>query len=171
MERREEMVMLAEEAEHGKNASGLSDASGNSAREPQGKQSLLHRGCLSPGAAAAAAVPYSRDRSDLLVVEENGRRNMCAADGRPLGASSTGERHRSDHPLKDGSSSDTESDFYEEIDVSCTPEGMDYTSGKGRRVHVREAVFKLQVIVIFLGRKNIWMVLEWGYTQRRTQPL
>lgn len=155
MERREEMVMLAEEAEHGKNASGLSDASGNSAREPQGKQSLLHRGCLSPGAAAAAAVPYSRDRSDLLVVEENGRRNMCAADGRPLGASSTGERHRSDHPLKDGSSSDTESDFYEEIDVSCTPEGMDYTSGKGRRVHVREAVLKLQVIVIFLGRKNI----------------
>ncbi|KAK7898561.1 hypothetical protein WMY93_019414 [Mugilogobius chulae] len=27
---------------------------------------------------------------------------------------------------KDGSSSDPESDFYEEIDVSCTPESMDY---------------------------------------------
>ncbi|CAL9691080.1 unnamed protein product [Knipowitschia caucasica] len=31
---------------------------------------------------------------------------------------------------KDGSSSEPESDFYEEIDVSCTPESMDYPTGK-----------------------------------------
>lgn len=117
--------MLAEGGQLGSAKSGanLSEAIGSSVRELQGKPS--HRGCLSPGAA-----PYSRDRNELAV-EESARRNMCA-DMRPVGTSSSGERHRTDHPHKDGSSSDTESDFYEEIDVSCTPESMDYPSAKGR---------------------------------------
>ncbi|XP_039978109.1 homeobox even-skipped homolog protein 1 isoform X2 [Xiphias gladius] len=123
MESREEMVMLAEGGQLGKSGSNLSEAVGNPAREPQGKPS--RRSCLSPGAA-----PYSRDRTELLV-EESARRSMCA-DMRPVGTSSSGERHRTDHPHKDGSSSDTESDFYEEIDVSCTPESMDYPTAKGR---------------------------------------
>ncbi|XP_077446836.1 homeobox even-skipped homolog protein 1 [Stigmatopora argus] len=45
---------------------------------------------------------------------------------RTLGERPRGSRHQ------DGSSSDTESDFYEEIDVSCTPESMDYPSNKDR---------------------------------------
>ncbi|XP_019718996.1 homeobox even-skipped homolog protein 1 [Hippocampus comes] len=56
-------------------------------------------------------------------MEEIARRNLCAE---------IGDRHRGDGPHKDGSSSDTESDFYEDIDVSCTPESMDYPSAKGR---------------------------------------
>ncbi|XP_074470576.1 homeobox even-skipped homolog protein 1 [Sebastes fasciatus] len=126
MESREEMVMLAEGGggQLGKSGSSLSG-------EPQGKTG--HRSCLSPGAA-----PYSRRAEAVVVMEESApRRNMCA-DARPVGtsSSSSGERHRSDHhhhPMhKDGSSSDTESDFYEEIDVSCTPESMDYPTAKGR---------------------------------------
>lgn len=124
MESREEMMMLAEGGQLGKNGANLSVAVGSPVPEPQGKPS--HRSCLSP-----AAAPYSRDRTELLV-EESARRNMCA-DMRPVGTSSSEERHRTaDHPHKDASSSDTESDFYEEIDVSCTPESMDYPTAKGR---------------------------------------
>lgn len=123
MESREEMVMLAEGGQLGKSGSNVSEAGGKPARDPQGKQS--HRSCLSPGAA-----PYSRDRTELAAAEQSARRSMCA-DVRPVGTSSSGERHRTDHPHKDGSSSDTESDFYEEIDVSCTPESMDYPTAKG----------------------------------------
>lgn len=123
MESREEMVMLAEGGQLGKSGSNLSE--GSPMRESQGKPG--HRSCLSPGAA-----PYSRDRTEVVVVEESARRNMCA-DMRPLGTSTSGERHRAVHPHKDGSSSDTESDFYEEIDVSCTPESMDYPTAKGRQ--------------------------------------
>lgn len=115
--------MLAEGGQLGKSGSNLSGAIGSPVRETQGKPG--HRSCLSPGAA-----PYSRDRTEV-VMEESARRNMCA-DMRPVGTSSSGERHRTDHHHKDGSSSDTESDFYEEIDVSCTPESMDYPTAKGR---------------------------------------
>lgn len=115
--------MLAEGGgQHAKSASNLSEGIGSPVREPQGK----HRSCLSPGAA-----PFSRDRSELAAAEESARRNMCA-DARAIGTSSSGDRQRADHPHKDGSSSDTESDFYEEIDVSCTPESMDYPTSKGR---------------------------------------
>lgn len=122
MESREEMVMLAEGGQLGKSGSNLSEAIGSPVREPPGKPG--HRGCLSPGAA-----PYSRDRSDLAA-EDSARRNM-SADARLVGTSASGERRQADHHHKDGSSSDTESDFYEEIDVSCTPESMDYPTAKG----------------------------------------
>ena len=115
--------MLAEGGQLGKSGSNLTEAIGSPVREAQGKPG--HRSCLSPDAA-----PYSRDRTEV-VMEESARRNLCA-DMRPVGTSSSGERHRSDHHHKDGSSSDTESDFYEEIDVSCTPESMDYPTAKGR---------------------------------------
>lgn len=119
MESREEGGQL------GKSGANLSEAVGSPARDPQGKPS--HRRCLSPGAA-----PYSRDRTELLV-DESARMNFCG-DMRPVGTSSSEERHRTapDHPHRDGSSSDTESDFYEEIDVSCTPESMDYPTAKGK---------------------------------------
>lgn len=81
--------------------------------------------------------PFSRERAKLLMMEEqqehegeeqeeeekeeaSERRNVRAAEA-------PGQRDR-----RDGSSSDTESDFYEEIDVSCTPESMDYPAGRGR---------------------------------------
>ncbi|XP_062292353.1 homeobox even-skipped homolog protein 1 isoform X2 [Scomber scombrus] len=135
MESREEMVMLAEGGQLGKSGSNLSERS--PMRESQGKPG--HRSCLSPG-----AVPYSRDRTEV-VVEESARRNMCA-DMRPLGTSSSGERHRTDHPHKDGSSSDTESDFYEEIDVSCTPESMDYPTAKADQIRRYRTAFTREQI-------------------------
>ncbi|XP_033981257.1 homeobox even-skipped homolog protein 1 isoform X2 [Trematomus bernacchii] len=137
MESREEMVMLAEGGQLVKSASSLSGAIGSPAREPQGKPG--HRSCLSPGAA-----PYSRDRAEL-VMEESARRNM-RAEMRPVGRSSSGERHRRDHPHKDGSSSDTESDFYEEIDVSCTPESMDYPTAKADQIRRYRTAFTREQI-------------------------
>ncbi|XP_062301769.1 homeobox even-skipped homolog protein 1 [Osmerus eperlanus] len=106
----------------GKTGSNLSEAIGSPVREPRGK--IVHRNCTSPGAS-----PCSRDRADEEV--DSTRRSLCA-DVRPVIMSSSTERPRHDHNNKDGSSTDTESDFYEEIDVSCTPESMDYPNGKGR---------------------------------------
>ncbi|XP_072303245.1 homeobox even-skipped homolog protein 1 [Eucyclogobius newberryi] len=68
---------------------------------------------------------YSRDASEERI--------------RSVGASSVAGAERGRQPRggeqqqahKDGSSSDPESDFYEEIDVSCTPESMDYHTAKG----------------------------------------
>ncbi|XP_037548798.1 homeobox even-skipped homolog protein 1 isoform X1 [Nematolebias whitei] len=93
--------------------------------EPHGKPG--HRGCLSPGAAST----YSRERTELLLVEEEEEEEEEEGSAR-RNTSSSGEKHRTDQPHKNGSSSDTESDFYEEIDVSCTPESMDYPTAKGR---------------------------------------
>ncbi|TRY65734.1 hypothetical protein DNTS_005575 [Danionella cerebrum] len=44
---------------------------------------------------------------------------------------SASDRELLDIANKEASSSDAESDLYEEIDVSCTPESMDYPNGQG----------------------------------------
>lgn len=119
MEGREEMVIVAE---GGRSGSNLTEAIGSPVREPQGK---LSQRSLSPG----GSVSYSVDRTEL-VMDESARTNLCT-DVRSHGTPASGERHRTDHHHKDGSSSDNESDFYEEIDVSCTPESMDYPTAKG----------------------------------------
>lgn len=126
MEGREEVVMV-------RSAEGVT---GIPAREPQGKPG--HRSCLSPGAA-----PYSRERTTELAPEESARRSMCA-DTRSVTVSSSGVRHH-----KDGSSSDNESDFYEEIDVSCTPDSMDYPTSKGR------ATFLLDSVCVYMQTKTL----------------
>ncbi|XP_076006143.1 homeobox even-skipped homolog protein 1 isoform X2 [Genypterus blacodes] len=139
MESREEMVLLPEGGQLGKNASNLSGGIGSPVREAQGK-TAGHRSCLSPG-----AVPYSRERTEAAAAEESTRRNVCA-DMRPVGSSSSGGRHRTDHPHRDGSSSDTESDFYEEIDVSCTPESMDYPTAKADQIRRYRTAFTREQI-------------------------
>lgn len=117
MESREEMVIVAEGGRSGKSGSNLTEAIGSPVREPQGN--LSQRSCLSPGSGS-----YRTE----VVMDESTRTNLCT-DVRSHGTPSSGER--TDHHHKDGSSSDNESDFYEEIDVSCTPESMDYPSAKG----------------------------------------
>ncbi|KAK0138626.1 Homeobox protein XHOX-3 [Merluccius polli] len=145
MENRKEMVMLAEEGQRdgsgaaaSKTRSNLSEAVGSPARgEPQGKAVPIPRNCTSPGAAPYTA---ARDRVGMeMQMEEGVRRmgmSMCADVMRPVNVSSSGERRRGDdRPHRETSSSDTESDFYEEIDVSCTPESMDYPTSKGRNIN------------------------------------
>lgn len=122
METRKEEARLAEGGPFGKNDSSMSKGTGSPVREQQGKPG--YRRCISPGDGA-----FTRARTEPGA-EETVRRNFCA-DGRPVGRASSVEKHRCDKPRRDGSSSDTESDFYEEIDVSCTPESMDYPTTKG----------------------------------------
>lgn len=96
-----------------------SSLSGNA----QGKPG--HRGCVSP---------YSRDTSEERI------RSVAAP-------SANAERQPGgEQTHKDGSSSDPESDFYEEIDVSCTPESMDYPTAKGRTLAMFD--FRTQVITV-----------------------
>lgn len=130
METREKMVIVTEGGRSGKSGSNLTETIGSPVREPQGK--LSQRSCLSPDS-------YSRDRAEL-VMDESTRTNLCG-EVRSNGIPSSGERHRSDHHHKNGSSSENESDFYEEIDVSCTPESMDYPTSKGGSRHQRAFVW------------------------------
>ncbi|XP_036372245.1 homeobox even-skipped homolog protein 1 [Megalops cyprinoides] len=121
MENRKEMVMFIEGGQLGtlvgKIGANLSEAVGSPVQEPQEK--MIHRNSASP-----RSVPLSRERADG---EAEGARSGVCGDIRPGGALPAAELTNKEH-----SSSDTESDFYEEIDVSCTPESMEYPNGKGR---------------------------------------
>ncbi|XP_035284495.1 homeobox even-skipped homolog protein 1 [Anguilla anguilla] len=126
MENRKEMVMFIEGGQLGtlvgKIGANLSEAVGSPVQEPQEK--MIHKNCGSPRSA-----PLSRDRADGEV--EDARSGACSNIS-PGGVPSAAGRARSELRNKEHSSSDTESDFYEEIDVSCTPESMEYPNGKGR---------------------------------------
>uniref|UniRef100_A0A8B9HYF4 Even-skipped homeobox 1 n=1 Tax=Astyanax mexicanus TaxID=7994 RepID=A0A8B9HYF4_ASTMX len=92
-------------------------------------------------AAAAATDPELSERSMQSTGDQRDKpasRDCRSPDAFPLvrcgDARGTGKPYAmSDLPNKEGSGSgsDPESDFYEEIDVSCTPESMDYPSGPG----------------------------------------
>lgn len=123
MEGREEMGTGAEGGRSGKSGSHLTEAVGSPVREAPGK--LSRRSCLSPG-----SVFRSRDRTGPATERDAHRTDLCA-DARSHGAPSSGERRRAEHRRGDGSSSDNESDFYEEIEVSCTPESADYPADQG----------------------------------------
>ncbi|XP_036421589.1 homeobox even-skipped homolog protein 1 [Colossoma macropomum] len=86
--------------------SDVSDSAG------EHRDKLARRDCRSPG-----TFPHSR--------------SSTCGDTRGAGKPCVPDRELSDLPNKEGSGSDAESDFYEEIDVSCTPESMDYPAGQG----------------------------------------
>ncbi|XP_018605859.2 homeobox even-skipped homolog protein 1 [Scleropages formosus] len=123
MENRKDMVMFVEGGQlgtlAGKMGSNLSEAVGSPAQEAQEKV-LLHRNCMSPRSMPAS----SRKRAHEEVED-------IRSDIRPGGVASSSGKAQSELTNKEHSGSDTESDFYEEIDVSCTPESMDYPNGKG----------------------------------------
>lgn len=91
--------------------------------------------------------PFCRERAELLLMEEQQQEHE-EEEGSARKKDAPGERHR-----RDGSSSDTESDFYEEIDVSCTPESLDYPAGRGRDPNLgcgggdraRQGIMRLQL--------------------------
>ncbi|XP_028673699.1 homeobox even-skipped homolog protein 1 [Erpetoichthys calabaricus] len=133
MENRKEMVMFMEGGQLGtlvgKIGPNLSEAVGSPLQEPQEK--MVHRNCLSP-----RSLPLSRERGAGEEEEAEDVRSRARTDIRPGGELSPPAKSQTDLLSNTGhhSSSDTESDFYEEIDVSCTTDcttgNMDYASSK-----------------------------------------
>ncbi|KAI7811500.1 putative homeobox even-skipped-like protein 1, partial [Triplophysa rosa] len=115
-----DMLLRAEGGQNGRTGSNLSEATGDPMREHTDKP--IHQNSLSPG-----PVPYSRNLEEAIKGQRIAKCGDMALDSKP----SAPDRKLSDIPNKDSSSSDAESDLYEEIDVSCTPESMDYPSGHG----------------------------------------
>ncbi|MGH0189465.1 UNVERIFIED_CONTAM: hypothetical protein FKN15_035900 [Acipenser sinensis] len=132
MENRKEMVMFTEGRQLGtlvgKIGPNLSEAVGSPVQEPQEK--MVHGNGLSP-----RSVPLSRERGDEEVEDV---RSGARTDIRPGRVLSPKGKPQSELLSNKGhhSSSDTESDFYEEIDVSCSPNctsgNMDYANSKGK---------------------------------------
>ncbi|XP_051520700.1 homeobox protein XHOX-3-like [Myxocyprinus asiaticus] len=124
MDSTKDMVMRAEGGQTGtlsaKTGSNLSEATGDPVREQP--DNLIHQNSLSPG-----SVPYSRN---LVEIANKGHPAKCG-DVTFASKPSAPGRELTDTPNKEAISSDAESDLYEEIDVSCTPESMDYPSGQG----------------------------------------
>ncbi len=89
-----------------------------------------------------SSVPYSQN-----LVDEYGKYGDVTLSSKP----SAPDRDLSDIPNKDASSSDAESDLYEEIDVSCTPESMDYPRGQGKTRGSYIIVYLYILILIFFS--------------------
>lgn len=124
MDSAKDMLMRAEGGQVGtlsaKTGSNLTEANGDSMRKLPDKP--INQNRLSP-------VPYSQNLVDDATM---GQRSAKYGDVTLASKPSAPDRDLSDIPNKDASSSDAESDLYEEIDVSCTPESMDYSSGQGK---------------------------------------
>ncbi|KAJ1062931.1 hypothetical protein K5549_004960 [Capra hircus] len=127
MESRKDMVMFLDGGQLGtlvgKRVSNLSEAVGSPLPEPPEK--MVPRGCLSP----RAGPPAARERGGGGLEEEPAAGAAVLGPGPP--AASADSLSGQGQP----SSSDTESDFYEEIEVSCTPDcatgNAEYQHSKG----------------------------------------
>ncbi|XP_051819314.1 homeobox even-skipped homolog protein 1 [Antechinus flavipes] len=136
MESRKDMVMFLEGGQLGtlvgKRGANLSEAVGSPGPEPP--ENMIHRNCLSPRSGPLA----SRERGGGGKEEEIERLPRTAsgagAESRSAGPVGVAPPPSSESPSAKGqqSSSDTESDFYEEIEVSCTP---DCTAGSAEYQH------------------------------------
>lgn len=122
MDTSKDMLLRAEGGQNGRTGSNLSEATGDPMREHTDKP--IQQNSLSPG-----PVPYSRNLDEAIKGQRIAKCGDMALDSKR----SAPDRELSDIPNKDSSSSDAESDLYEEIDVSCTPESMDYPSGQGKQ--------------------------------------
>lgn len=143
MESRKDMVVFLDGGQLGtlvgKRVSNLSEAVGSPLPEPPEK--MVPRGCLSP----RAVPPATQERGGGGPEEEpvDGLAGSAAGPGaepRVAGAAMLGPGPPAssvDSLSGQGqpSSSDTESDFYEEIEVSCTPDcatgNAEYQHSKG----------------------------------------
>lgn len=140
MEGRKDMVMFLEGGQLGtlvgKRVPGLAEAVGSPAPDSQDK--MMHRSCLSPraGPPLAARERAAGEDEEVEVLPGAG----TGPEGRSAAAAllSTGQPAAPEPLAAKGqqSSSDTESDFYEEIEVSCTPDcaarsAAEYQHSKG----------------------------------------
>ncbi|NXE48228.1 EVX1 protein, partial [Casuarius casuarius] len=147
METRKEMVMFLEGTQlgalAGKRVPNLSEAVGSPAPEPQEK--MIHRNCLSPRPGPLSSRERGgggggggggEEEEEVEVLPGTG----TVAESRSAAAAllSAGQQPPAPEPPSSKgqqSSSDTESDFYEEIEVSCTPDcatgSAEYQHSKG----------------------------------------
>lgn len=147
METRKEMVMFLEGAQLGalvgKRVPNLSEAVGSPAPEPQEK--MIHRNCLSPRPGPLSSRERGggggggEDEEEVEVLPGTG----TVPESRSAAAAllSAGQQPPAPEPPSSKgqqSSSDTESDFYEEIEVSCTPDcatgSAEYQHSKGTQL-------------------------------------
>lgn len=138
MEPRKDMVMFLEGGQLGtlvgKRVSNLSEAVGSPVQEPQDK--MIHRSCLSPRSGPLSSRERGGGEEEVEVLPGTGTvpESHSAAAAALLSA---GQQLASEPISSKGqqSSSDTESDFYEEIEVSCTPDcatgNAEYQPSKG----------------------------------------
>ncbi|KAM6453508.1 homeobox even-skipped homolog protein 1 [Liasis olivaceus] len=132
METRKEMVLFLDGGQlgplAGKRAPTLAEAVGGPGPEPQDK--MMPRTCLSPRAAPLSSRGAGREEEEEEEEEEEVEvlpapgtvpENRSAAAAL-LSAGQQPSLHRLPPAKGPQSSSDTESDFYEEIEVSCTPD-------------------------------------------------
>ncbi|NWI27360.1 EVX1 protein, partial [Sula dactylatra] len=148
METRKEMVMFLEGTQLGalvgKRVPNLSETVGSPAPEPQEK--MIHRNCLSPRPGPLSSRERGggggggggEDEEEVEVLPGTG----TVPESRSAAAAllSAGQQPPAPEPPSSKgqqSSSDTESDFYEEIEVSCTPDcatgSAEYQHSKGAR--------------------------------------
>jgi len=140
MDSAKDTLMRAEGGQVGalsaKTSSNLTEATGDPMRKLPDKQ--INQNRLSP-------VPYSQNLVDDAT---KGHRSAKYGDVTVASKPSAPDRDLSDIPNKEASSSDAESDLYEEIDVSCTPESMDYPSGQGKKkIRLRVFLFYLYLFI------------------------
>lgn len=81
-------------------------------------------GCPSPRSPS-----YLQSGADAVMME--GPRNGKFGDTRPVGKPLSVINDKPERPNKEPSSSSEESDFYEEIEVSCTTDRMEYPEKQG----------------------------------------
>lgn len=123
-----------------KTVSNLTEATGDPMRKLPDKPVNQNR--LSP-------VPFSQNLMDDAT---KGHRSAKYGDVTLASKPSAPDRDLSDIPNKEASSSDAESDLYEEIDVSCTPESMDYPSGQGKKTkqNKKSTAHSILVLHVFI---------------------
>ncbi|XP_018124732.1 homeobox protein XHOX-3-like [Xenopus laevis] len=137
MEGRKEMLVYLEGGQLGsvvgKRMAHLSDAVGSPMAEPQDK--LVPKSCLNPRAGPIA----HRDRAEEIEVDvgQQVKGQQRSRSPQLMISSPSHPPALSDSLSAKGqhSSSDTESDFYEEIEVSCTPDCNSATSDYQQQQH------------------------------------
>ncbi|XP_060681342.1 homeobox even-skipped homolog protein 1 isoform X2 [Hemiscyllium ocellatum] len=131
MESRKEMLLLLERGQHGnlvsRRVSNLSEPAGSPVIES--RENVIPRNCLSPGSAPVTLESGDEETdgstrmrpASRLLAPDKSSSDGCSAKGKCLSVQNSPE---------------TESDYYDEIDVSCTPNcvpgNQDYHGNKGQ---------------------------------------
>ncbi|XP_048419493.1 homeobox even-skipped homolog protein 1 [Stegostoma tigrinum] len=131
MEPRKEMLLLMERGQHGnlvgRRVSNLSEPAGSPVIESH--ENVIPRNCLSPGSAPVTLESGDEEtdgstrmrQASRLLVPDKSSSDGCSAKSKCLSVQNSPE---------------TESDYYDEIDVSCTPDcvsgNQDYHGNKGQ---------------------------------------